>query len=575
MCKRVPVMKNMNKIKKYLKISSLKYLIKYASSFWGSIIFIASTYSILSVISVSNAIITRNLIDHAINSNFSSMIYFLVLMGVLFVLRMGISSGENIKSTRLNEKMSNKKQKDLIQKLYDAEWLKLNKIHSGDILLRLTNDINNISNFWVNIFPSIIALFVQLILAFITLFYFDKNLAIFAFVLGPISAVIGFVMGRKVKRLQHNIQKFESINRSYIDETIKNIVVIKTFQQEENSIKKVSENQANKYKWVKKKSNFSAIASFAIGSGYWLGYFAAFVWGIIRLSKKLTSFGTFTAFIQLVAQVQGPFEGLMRTMPQVASCLASVDRVMEFESIELEKNKNKNKNIESHEFRKLVLKNLSFQYSKGRPVLSNISLSINKGELIAIVGVSGEGKTTLIRLLLALIGPESGEAFIQTNDGQKFDISPDTRSFFSYVPQGNTLFSGTILDNLRLGKKNINDEELEEALRIACAWDFVQSLPDKEYTRIGEFGIGLSEGQAQRLAIARALLRKSQILLLDEATSALDIHTEQQVLSNISKMVPDITCIAITHRISVTEVCDKVFRISNSGVIEEYQKEVI
>lgn len=565
--------KIMSKIKTYFKISSLRYLLKYANHFWGSIIFIVSASSIVSVISVGNAIITRELIDLAMGNDFSSSVFFLVLLGVLFMLRMGISAWISIVATRLNEKLNNRKQKELVQKLYEAEWLKLNKIHSGDILLRLTSDINYISNFWVNIFPSIIALFVQLISAFITLFYFDRNLAIFAFILGPISAVIGFAIGREVKKLQHNIQRFESINRSYIDETIKNIVVIKTFQQEENSIRKVSENQDNKYKWVKKKSNFSSIASFAIGSGYWLGYFAAFVWGIIRLSKNLTSFGTFTAFIQLVAQVQGPFEGLVRTLPQVASCLASVDRVMEFEGIELEKHKNKN--INSKEFIKLVLKNLSFQYSEGRPVLSNISLSINKGELIGVVGVSGEGKTTLIRLLLALISPESGEAFIQTAEGKKYDISPDTRRFFSYVPQGNTLFSGTIIDNLRLGKDNISIEELEEALIVACAWDFVQSLPDKESTIIGESGVGLSEGQAQRLAIARALLRKSQILLLDEATSALDIHTEKQVLSNISKIVPDITCVAITHRISVTEVCDKVFRISKNGVFEEYRKEVI
>lgn len=551
------------KIKKYLKFSNLRQLSKLAAPFRLKIILLIIITSLTSVLAVGTALITRKLIDEAVGRQFSTAVLFLILLALFFILRIAFGSLSGILSIRLSEKIANKIQKDLVSKVYKAEWLYLNQYHSGDLLTRMTSDIGYITNFWVNIFPAIVSLIVQLIFAFATLFYFDKTLALFAFILGPITASIGFILGRKIKKLQHMIQAAESRKRSYLGETIKNIIVVKTFEHEEKSLAKVKEYQDDKYRWIIKKSNMNVFSSFIIAGGYWLGYFAAFVWGLYGLSRHTTSFGTFTAFIELIGYVHGPFEGLVRTIPQIATCLASVERIASLSSI-----KEEIKTISTSPFPvlKIVGENLSFEYSKNRPVFTDVTFEIKKGELVALVGSSGEGKTTLIRLLLALIHPTSGRIFAQYQNGQTIDLSAATRKLFAYVPQGNTLFSGTIMDNLRMGNSEISAEEVSQALRISCSWDFVQDLPDKENTIIGESAVGLSEGQAQRLSIARALLRKAPILLLDEATSALDPETEKKVLDNIKK-IPGLTCLAITHRLSVAEVCDKTFRLTQNGLI--------
>ena len=562
----------MRKLERLFNLKLIKSFIICAKPFWQPILIIILIQSSLSVTSIGTVIASRRMIDLSVSKNFSKAIFFLIIVAVLYLLNIVSGALVNLISVRLNEKMANSMQRSIITRLYKTEWLPFNKYHSGDILTRLTSDVTNIVNFWVTIFPGILGLVVQLILAFMTLFYFDKTLAVFAFILGPVTIVISFFMGRRLKKMQHKIQTAESRCRSKIQESIQNMLIIKAFNIENKSIKQITENQNEKYNWVVKKSNISILAGITLGSGYWLGYFAAFSWGAYKLSIGLTSFGTFTAFIQLVGQVQGPFSGLSRTLPQFVTSLASVERIMELEALELE-NIGDSAPLFSENITKIIINNVSFSYKKEKPMISKVSFNLKVGEIAALIGVSGEGKTTMMRLLLSLIKPDSGDITFLLDTGEKVKLTSETRSCFTYVPQGNTLFSGSIVENLYIGKEDATLEELESALKTACAWDFVQELPEKLNTVIGESGLGLSEGQAQRLTIARALLKQSKILLLDEATSALDLETEKAVLSNIRNLRPKKTCIAITHRLSVIDICDRVFRISENRFEEvEFNK---
>jgi ABC-type bacteriocin/lantibiotic exporter with double-glycine peptidase domain len=367
--------------------------------------------------------------------------------------------------------------------------------------------------------------------------------------------------------MQHQIQAAESRYRSFLLESVHNMLIVKTFEHEQESLKQMEHHQHNKLHWVVKQQLVTIRTSLIMGLGYRIGFFLAFAIGAFKLSAGTTTFGTFTAFLQLVGQIQGPMEGLSRSLPNVIATLASAERLMEFEALHSEAEKT-TKTVSNETMTSLNLEHVNFSYEEHMPILSDISLSIKQGEIIAFVGTTGEGKTTFLRLLLALLQPKEGEVYLYDSEHRKKNVSSDTRSYFSYVPQGNTLFSGTIAENLRIGRPTATDDELIAAVQNACAWEFIHKLPHGLQTIIGESGHGLSEGQSQRIAIARALLRPSPILLLDEATSALDLNTEWEVLQSIKKMAPQKTCIAITHRLSVIDICDRVYQLSEGKLIE-------
>lgn len=559
----------MDKFKKLINLHIYKWFISCARPFWKTIVVLM----LLNVISpfnlVAMAIVARQMVDVAISKSVYNALGYLLLFAVMNLLHIGLNSLGNMISAQLHESMINQNQRDLVNRIYKIEWSSLNKYHSGDILTRLTSDVGNVVNFWTSQIPGNLALVFQLLVASITLLCFDMTLGIFVFVLSPVSIIVTWILGKKLKSLQHFIQEAESKCRSYIHESVQNMLIIRTFEYENESIRCIRLNQDEKYRWVLKRRNYSIGANMALGTGFTIGYCAAFIWGILRLSEGLITFGTFTAFVQLVGQVQGPFAGLSRALPQLATSLASAERLIEFEKLNLEE-KVIYLGPTVGEKMGLILNHVSFGYTKERKILLDLSFRVKPYEMVGLIGVSGEGKTTFMKLLLTLIKPDSGFIHLEDGNGHRINLSPGCRSYFTYVPQGNTLFSGTIKDNLRIGKTDASEEEIREALKAACAWEFVESLPDKIDTFIGEAGMGLSEGQAQRISIARALLKNSPILLLDEATSALDVDTEAWVFENIRKMLPRRTCIVITHRLSVLPLCDRVFRLEN-GQIHEHQ----
>lgn len=558
----------MNKFERLININTYKWLAKCARPHRGALALIIIMNALQSVCSVATAVASRQMIDLAVKQNLRQAAGYAGAFAILLLMQIGLGGMITMISARVSEIMGYRIQQNFLRRMFKIKWMVLNKYHSGDAMTRLTSDVGNVVGCWVSLLPNMLALGVQLVVAFFTLLYFDQLLAVFAFILGPISVILSWFFGRKLKKMQHYIQQAESLCRSYLHEVVQHLLIVKTFEYDNESIKRISEYQQKKLKWVVKRSNMAVATNMVLSGGYWLGYLLAFGWGAFRISTGSTSFGTFTAFLQLVGQVQGPFDGLSRSLPQVISALASAERLIEFEELETESEKTVSV-LWGEGPAGLSFEHVYFEYDTGKSILSDMSLDIKPGEIIALVGTSGEGKTTIIRMLLSLIKPVSGKINLIGKNNKRWPVSSDTRGCFSYVPQGNTLFSGTIAENLLIGNADASEEELEAAAKVACAWDFIKSLPERMNTVIGENGLGLSEGQAQRMAIARAVLKKSPVLLLDEATSALDLETEQAVLENIANLRPIRTCIAITHRLSVLGSCDHIYRLADGRLYEQ------
>lgn len=519
---------------------------------------------IVSITNVSMAIISKNLIDAATNKQKDILINYAILFIILIILEMVLDAVLSIIKVRNTEAISNSMRQNLFNNLTQKEWIEFSKYHSGDILTRMTSDISNIVNIFVSTIPDIVSLGVSLVASFIALLYFEPSLAVIAFILGPISVVVSRLYGRKLKKINLEIQQSEGRCRSLLQESIQNMTIIKTFCLEKTTDKQIEELQGKKYNLVMGRGKLSVISNSALSFTYWLGYILAFGWGVVGLFSGSATFGTLTAFTQLISKIQGPFTGLAYSLPQLISASASIERLMEIEGLE---NEIISKRIFNSNNIGIQFENVNFFYEKDKNIIKNISTQICPGEITALVGPSGQGKTTFIRLILSLLRPKEGKIYM-TRGQEKFEISASTRRLISYVPQGNTLFSGTIEENLRFGCADASEYQIKRALQLACAWDFVKELKNGIHTVIGERGVGLSEGQAQRLAIARALLRKTPIIIFDEATSALDSNTEMSVLKAISNLSPIRTCIIITHRTSTLEICHRILRMEDGSLVE-------
>lgn len=560
-------MKFVNQLKKLIDLKTLRWLAEQAGPHWRVLVLILFLNTVSAVSSVAGAVASKHLIDWAVLHKLQQALTYGALFAGLLILKIGFSTIISLKTTQVREMMSYRMQREFVDCLYQVEWLEYNRYHSGDIMTRLTSDVGTIVDGCVSVLPNMLSLGIQLMTAFAVLLYYDRTLALLAFLLGPVSVMISWFIGRRIKKMQHQIQSAESRYRSYLHEAVQNMLIVKTFGYEKESWQRIRAYQMEKHHWVMLRSRFGVSVNLVMGLGYRMGFFLAFAWGAFRISTGTVTFGTFTAFLQLVGQVQGPFEGLSNSLPQVVSTLASAERLIEFKTLAIE-TRNTDHNFCPEEPVGLGMNKVSFAYEADKLILAGASFLISPGEIVALIGPSGEGKTTLIRILLGLLKPKEGSLYVQGNSCGLIAITADTRSFFAYVPQGNTLFSGTIAENLLVGCPTASREDMIAALEAACAWQFVQSLPQGTDTVIGERGLGLSEGQAQRLSIARALIRRAPILLLDEATSALDKETEYVVLCNLRKLRPNRTCIAITHRATVFDVCDKVYRLSG-GILDE------
>ncbi len=510
-----------------------------------------------TMLSVGMAIIGKQLIDKASSGNLSELwsiisVYVLVIFG-----SQGLGIISNLVSVVVYEKFGFGIRKKVYRRILDTCWLDISKYHTGDLMTRLTSDVGAVSDGIANTIPTIIRLVVELVITFFTLAYYDLRLALFALLVAPVAMLASFWLGGKLKYLTVKVQQTESKYRSFMQESLANILIEKSFCLEDYSEQRLTQLRDERIYWVLKKNRTNMFASAAMGVSFQLGYIVAFSWGAICIANKTITYGTMTVFLQLVNRIQAPIVSLAQLVPRLISMLASAGRIIELQ--DLPKEQYLGKKIEPMHIGVKVDK-VSFGYSD-ELVFEDASIDFKPGEFTAIVGKSGIGKTTLVRLIMSFTNRMKGQIQFYNSAGQTLEASPDARNFIAYVPQGNTLFSGTIKENILMGRKDATDEEIVEALQSSAAYDFIKDFPDGIDTVIGEKGVGISEGQAQRIAIARALVRKAPFLILDEATSSLDESTELRVLEGIRKWNPSPTCLLITHRRSVLQYCDREIQI--------------
>lgn len=538
------------------------WLIRYSNPYIPKILLLMGINLLGVLLSTGMAVTSKQIIDKATNGD--NIIIAIVIYAVSILAIIGLNIISQMISLVLDEKFSFGIRKQIYEQIINAHWLDVKKYHTGDLMTRLTSDAGNVSNGIIYTIPTIIELFLELLITFFTLFYYQPMLALFALVVGPVAGIVSFWLGRKLKKLQVKVQQTESAYRSYLQESMANLLIVKSFANEEYAVDRLVKLRDERFKWVYKKSKFGVISSASMTLTFQVAYLVAFTYGALCISAKTITYGTMSLFLTMINRIQSPIINLAQQIPKVVSILASAGRIIELQNIPREE-----KLEECIEPKDIGVRvdNMSFHYDTEKDnVFEDASVNIKPGEFVAIIGESGIGKTTLVRLIMSFMKTNAGDITYYNAEGEEVRANAVTREFISYVPQGNTLFSGTIRENIRMGKLDATEDEFTEALKMAAAYDFVQELPQGIDTVIGERGHGISEGQAQRIAIARALIRKAPFLILDEATSSLDPQTELEVLQGIKNLTPRPTCLIITHRMSVLPYCDRQIKIEDKHI---------
>lgn len=491
------------------------------------------------------------------------------ILALILIIELAIGIFSRWIRALLGVKAQNKMRLHIFTKLMNGEWNALRTFHSGNLINRMEQDVNGIVNFLTESIPSLVCTLTQFTGAFFFLFFMDKQLACIVVLILPFFVICSKLYVKRMRKITHNIRDKESAVQSTIQECLQHVLIIKTLRRAVMAAERLHNLQNTLHKEVIHKTRYSTLSSGLINAGFAIGYFATFTWGVFSLQSNVITYGALIAFIQLVGQIQSPVRTLSKFVPIFIEAFTAAERIMEIEQIQQEKatqptGTTKELSDPSH-CTGIKISNLTFAYlsneqKASKNIFKDFSYDFRPGNIIAIVGETGAGKTTLIRLLLALTQQTEGNILLYDEKGNSAPINASTRCAFSYVPQGNTLLSGTIRENLQWGNPQATDTEMKLALRDAAA-HFVFDKPEQLDSRCGEMGDGLSEGQAQRIAIARALLQKAPILLLDEATSSLDLETESMVLKNIVSHHTTQTIILITHRPEALKYCQQTLRL--------------
>ena len=491
-------------------------------------------------------------IDIASGAEEGSLYLWVSAMAVIMFAEFGVNISRIWIKNILGIKAQNEMQRQMLDRLLRAEWKGRDRHHSGDITNRLENDVSTVVTFLTETLPNMLSTLLMFLGAFTYLCLMDYMLALITVGMLPIFLLLSRIYISKMRKYTRRIRNFDSKVQSILQETVQNRMLIKTLECGDMVINRLDNRQINLRHHVKRRTRFSVLSNVTLHGGFAIGFLIAFLWSTYRLSQHAITFGAMTAFLQLVNRIQTPAKDLTRLAPAFVAVLTAAERLIELEEMPQEED---GENISLPSPCGIKLCNVSFGYDDGdENIIDNLSFDFPPGSCTAVLGETGAGKTTLIRLLLGLLKPKYGTITIY-NEEQNHNMSALMRCNMVYVPQGNTLMSGTIRDNLLMADPNATDHDMMDALHTACA-DFVAELPEGLYTTIDEKGGGLSEGQSQRITIARALLRKRSIMLFDEATSALDPETEKMLLTNILKNKEQ-TIIFITHRMAVLEYCDK------------------
>lgn len=524
------------------------------------LIAVISVIAAVSAVSyVVLALLTKSVLDIATGDSEGSLIKYGIILFAVIIAQVALMCIQSLLNAYASGKLTITLRNYLFGMLCKKKYSDISRYHSGDILNRFTSDVDVIVNSSVSIVPSVVSMAAKIIAGVGTMLVMNPALAAIVLLLGVTVPWIGRLINKKYKYMHKECQRTEGRARSFMQECFENIVVIKTFISEIPFIKKLDGYMDENFRLKIKRTSLSIVASISLYTFFTAGYYAVLLWGAGGIAAGTLTYGTLMAFLQLISQLRAPLQNVSGIIPQYYSALASAERLIELEnqSDELKPlGENEITKIKDN-FSSLEVNDVTFSYDN-EIILKNCSFSAEKGHITAITGESGSGKSTLFKLILGLYEPQSGN--ITLNRETVLDTS--MRGLFSYVPQGNMVLSGTIRDNITLCNPEISESRLIKAAQAAEIYDYIVSLPDGFDTVLSERGAGLSEGQIQRISIARALLVDAPVLLLDEATSALDEETETKVLTNIKSMT-DKTVLFITHRNTSLKACDRIVHVEN------------
>ena len=499
----------------------------------------------------------KHAIDIATGVSDGSLAYTGTIIGALMLAEITSRGASRWIHAVTGNKVRNRMRLGIFARLLRCDWLHLQKHHTGDLVNRLEGDVNGITALITETIPATIVVLVQLTASFFLLFAMGPMLAVSIVVILPISLVASQFYVRRMRRLNRDVRDSDSRIQSVLQESLQHKELIKTLEQNDSTEKQLAELQEQLHTQVTDRTKFSLGAFTFVQLGFAAGYLVAFIWGVDSLHEGIITYGTMAAYLQLVGLIQRPTMDLSRHIPGIVSSLTAAERLYELEDMPLE---TEGKSIMLEGTAGVRFRKVGFRYEdKGRKILDNFSFDFAPNSSTAIIGETGTGKTTLIRLMVALVSPQDGDIEIYNRNGT-YPSSTLTRGNFVYIPQGNSLVSGTIRDNLLMGNPDATEEQMKAALHMACA-DYVLELPDGMDSEVTERGGGLSEGQAQRIAIARSILRPGSILILDEITSALDEETEQELLKRLTQGQTGKTLIFVTHRPAIMEYCTQILKI--------------
>lgn len=560
-------------------LGELKWIYRWSMHYKGAVIWYICLGVFGTGMGLGVGVVSKYIIDAVTGYDSGALLPAVIGYGSMSLFQIGVTAWSGRVSEKIRIMVNQEIRLDVFNKVLMSDWQSLSRFHSGDLLNRLNGDVNTVASSVIGWIPNMVTGLVRFFATLALILYYDPTMAVLALLSAPITLAMSSVVMRKMRFHNQRMLQVSSEVMSFNEEAFQNIPYIKSFglmKKYDGMFRK----KQDYYKDVQLDYNKFSIMTSSLMSVVGMGVSAVcFGWGVYRLWSGAITYGTMTLFIQQAGSLTAAFSTLVNLVPVAINAATSAGRIMDITELPMERPADTEavekfrRQAAAGEGVTLRVEHLSFHYQAGKQVLSDVSFHVHPREVIALVGPSGEGKTTILRILLGLVNPQEGHIWAESGS-RKLEISSASRELFAYVPQGNTMMSGTIRENLLLLKTDATDEELWEVLEEVCAAEFVKNQPKGLDTYLAERGGGLSEGQLQRLSIARALLCDAPVLLLDEATSALDMDTEHRLLENIMKSTRGKTCIVTTHRPSVLNMCTRVYRVSGQRVAQLSREEL-
>lgn len=562
------------------KSSSIKWLLKVVGKQKYSIILLTIIQAVLGISSVIFAVILRNIVDSAASRNRSGFFFFLVILAVLVMVQIILRSVVRWLEEKSRSSIENNLKDRFFSEILRKDYASVTAVHSGEWLNRLTSDTVVCANGTVEILPNVVGMLVKMLGALVMILALEPRFAWILFPGGTALIVLTYAFRKVLKKLHKTVKEQDGKLRIFLQEHLENLLIVRSFSAENQAENEALEKMKSHQSARMKKNHFSNLCNIGFSAAMNGMYLLGLGYGGFGILSGTVSYGTLTAMLQLISQIQSPFANITGYLPKFYAMTASAERLMSVENFENDCPDGVIENAEirqfyNNDFTGIAFKNADFTYKKSDDivVLKNVDLQIEKGDFVALTGHSGCGKSTLFKLLMCLYKLDNGQIFLLKNNAEKEILTSRYRRLFAYVPQGNGLMSGTIREVISFGDSSEmqNEADIQKALEIACADEFVQELENGIDTALGERGAGLSEGQMQRIAIARAIFSDNPILLLDESTSALDEHTEKKLLENLKQMT-DKTVLIVTHRPAALKICNKVITMTENGIKIEVKK---